>query len=55
MPGREPNMEDSPYRPYVNPDKKKKKNGGKETYEQLGLPIRLAKMKRRTNNNVNEA
>ena len=53
MPGREPNPEDAPYRPYV-PPKKKKKNGG-ETYEQLGLPLRLAQMKKRTNNNVNEA
>ena len=53
MPGREPNPEDAPYRQYV-PPKKKKKNGG-ETYEQLGLPLRLAKMKQRSNNNVNEA
>ena len=51
MPGREPNPEDAPYRPYV-PPKKKKKNG--ETYEQLGLPIRLAKMRKRSNNDVNE-
>ena len=36
-------------------DKKKKKNGGKEEYIQLGLPIRLSKMKKRTNNNVTEA
>jgi len=45
--------ESAPYREYKAP-KKNKKNGGKETYEQLGLPIRLAKMKKRTNNNVNE-
>ena len=32
------------------PDKKKKK----ETYDQLELPIKLAKMKKKTNNNVNE-
>ena len=53
MPGREPTPEDAPYRPYVPPKKKKKTNGG-ETYEQLGLPLRLAKMHKRSNNNVNE-
>tara|TARA_R100001198_G_scaffold65333_1_gene38583 strand:- start:422 stop:580 length:159 start_codon:yes stop_codon:yes gene_type:complete len=52
MPGREPNMEDAPYRIYKAPRNKPKK---KETYEQLSLPIRLAKMHKRTNNNVNEA
>ena len=52
MPGREPNMEDAPYRIYRAPRPNNKK---KETYEQLELPIRLAKMKKRTNNNVNEA
>ena len=46
--------ESGPYKEYKAP-KKKKNTGGKETYEQLGLPIRLAKMKKRTNNNVNEA
>ena len=51
MPGREPNMEDAPYRIYRAPRPNKKK----ETYEQLELPIRLAKMKKKTNNNVNEA
>ncbi len=45
--------ESAPYRVYKG-DKKKKKNGGKEEYIQLGLPIRLSKMKKRTNNNVNE-
>ena len=35
---REPNMEDAPYRVFKAPKKKKKKNG-KETYEQLGLPL----------------
>ena len=35
---REPNMEDAPYRVFIAPKKKKKKNG-KETYEQLGLPL----------------
>ena len=49
---REPNMEDAPYRVYKAPKKKKKK--GYETYEQLGLPIRLSNMMKRTNNNVNE-
>ena len=52
MPGREPNPEDAPYRPYVPPKKKKKKNG--ETHDQLELPIRLANMHKRANNNVNE-
>ena len=37
----------SPYDLY-KPDKK-------EDYRQLELPIKLAKMKKRTNNNVNEA
>ena len=41
---REANMEDPAYRTYKAPKKKKKKNGG-ETYEQLGLPIRLGKKK----------
>ncbi len=43
--------ESAPYRIFraPRPDKKKK-----ETYEQLELPIKLAKMKKRTNNNVNE-
>jgi len=31
-------MEDAPYRVFKAPKKKKKKNG-KETYEQLGLPL----------------
>ena len=35
---REPNMEDAPYRVFKAPKTKKKKNG-KETYEQLGLPL----------------
>jgi len=52
MPGREPNMEDAPYRIYRAP--RPNNNKKKETYEQLELPIRLAKMKKRTNNNVNE-
>ena len=46
--------ESAPYTEYKAPKKDKKKNGGKETYEQLGLTIRLVKMKQRTNNNVNE-
>ena len=41
MPGREPNMEDAPYRPYVAPKKKKKK----ETYKQLELPLAKRKDK----------
>ena len=41
MPGREPNMEDAPYRIFRAPKNKKKK----ETYEQLELPIKLAKGK----------
>ena len=43
--GREPNMEDAPYRQYKAPKKNKKK---KETYEQLGLPIRLSKLHKST-------
>ena len=48
--GREPNMEDAPYRQYKAPKKNKKK---KETYEQLGLPIRLSKLHKSTQR-VNE-
>ena len=42
--------ESAPYRPYFNPDKKKKKKKGYETYEQLGLPIILAKGKSKFKN-----
>ena len=52
MPGREPNMEDAPYREYKAPKIPKKKK--KETYEQLGLPIRLSKLHKSTKK-VNEA
>ena len=41
MPGREPNMEDAPYRIFRAPKNKKKK----ETYKQLELPLAKAKFK----------
>tara|TARA_R100000458_G_scaffold23964_1_gene21504 strand:+ start:480 stop:644 length:165 start_codon:yes stop_codon:yes gene_type:complete len=43
MPGREPNMEDAPYRIFRAPKPSKKKK--KETYEQLELPLALRKKK----------
>ena len=41
MPGREPNMEDAPYRIFRAPKNKKKK----ETYKQLELPLAKGKDK----------
>ena len=46
--------ESAPYKVFKAP-KKNKKKGGKETYEQLGLPIRLVNMKKRNPNGPNEA
>ena len=42
--------ESAPYRIFRAPRPERKK----ETYEQHELPIKLAKMKKKTNNNVNE-
>jgi len=42
--------ESAPYRIFRAPKPEKKK----ETYKQLELPIKLAKMKKRSTNSVNE-
>ena len=42
--------ESAPYTPFVNPNKKKNKKKGYETYEQLGLTIRLVKGKSKFKN-----